>query len=77
MKRTYHPWDLGRAAFSGILAGVVFSVMEELGYRAFAGMSSGEIVLSLSGRLLALAALFAAVAFIRNVIARRRSRPAN
>jgi len=70
----YRPWDLGHAALFGLVLGSFFSVMEHLGFRAFLGWSGLNIVLYLGGRLLALALLFAAIALIRNVIAKKRQR---
>ena len=70
----YRPWDLGRAALFGIVMGAVFSVMEQLGFQAFAGWTPLEIILFMVGRLSALGVLFAVVALVRNIIVRNRHR---
>ena len=60
----------GARALFGIVVGAIFSVLEHLGFRAFFGWSSVGIVAYLLGRLIALAFFFAAIALMRNVIAR-------
>ena len=70
-KIRYRPWDIGIAALAGIVTGVIFSVVEQLGREPFPGWTPGEIAILLSGRLTALGVLFAGIAYVRNAIARR------
>jgi hypothetical protein len=71
-KTQYRPWDLGRAAFFGILVGSIFSVMESVGMGSFRGATRVGIVLSMADRLSAMALLFAAFALLRNIVVRAR-----
>jgi len=63
-------WDLGRAFFWAMLAGALYLLQDARSGSAFPGaMSDQEIVFYAVRHLLAFAALFVALALIRNALA--------